>query len=310
MNELLIAGGGIGALELVLALRGRAAITVIAPQRDFVIRPLTLADPRGARIPLSELAGDLGFRLVAGSVSAVEHGHVVLRAGGTVAYDTLVLAPGARRLPAFENALHIGQDDLEHLTGSATFVAPTPHGWLLPLYEAAMLTARRGVKVTLVTPEEQPLALFGREVSSRVARALEAAGVTRADTAPHGDQIVSLPLLRGPRLGGVPATGAYGLIPIDDHCRVRGLAHVYAIGDATDFPLKQGGIACQMADLVAAQIDGEAVAPLRPTLSATLLTGDGELALGGGRGKLPGRYLAPYLAERAGDAQPPAVTHA
>jgi hypothetical protein len=34
---------------------------------------------------------------------------------------------------------------------------------------------------------------------------------------------------------------------------------------------------------------------LRPTLSATLLTGAGELALGGGRSKLPGRYLAPYL---------------
>jgi sulfide:quinone oxidoreductase len=166
------------------------------------------------------------------------------------------------------------------------------------------------VKVTLVTPEEQPLELFGREVSTRVARALEAAGVERADQVPEGDRIVSLPLLRGPEIAGVPTTGLYGLIPIDSHCRVVGLPNAYAIGDATDFPIKQGGIACQMADLVAAQIAGEAVEPLRATLSATLLTGDGELALGGGKGKVPGRYLAPYLATHgAREVQAPAAAH-
>ena len=94
------------------------------------------------------------------------------------------------------------------------------------------------------------------------------------------DRIISLPLVRGPHIPGVPATGLFGLIPVDPYGRVDGLPDVYAIGDATDFPLKQGGIACQQADAVAANIaarHGADVAPTRfePVLRATLLTGDG-----------------------------------
>ena len=124
------------------------------------------------------------------------------------------------------------------------------------------------------------------------------------------DRIVSLPLARGPRLPGVPATGPYGLIPVDPYGRVDGLPDAYAIGDATDFPLKQGGIACQQADAVAANIaarHGADVAPTRfePVLRATLLTGDGPpISLGAASegihaATLPGRFLAPYLQSHA-----------
>jgi sulfide:quinone oxidoreductase len=214
---------------------------------------------------------------------------------------------------------------------SVAFVAPTLSGWLLPLYEAALITANTGdaVRVSLVTPEHHPLELFGAEASAAVAGALAAAGIEfigdqQADVSAgvvwlpghsrgslSADRIVSLPLMRGPGLTGVPATGLYGLIPVDPYGRIDGLPNAYAAGDATDFPLKQGGIACQQADAVAANIaarHGADIAParFRPVLRATLLTGEGPpIALGAAPAevrpaKLLGRYLTPYLQRHDG----------
>ena len=51
---------------------------------------------------------------------------------------------------------------------SVTFAAPSTTGWLLPLYELALMTARElarshvdGVRLRLLSPEDRPLALFG-----------------------------------------------------------------------------------------------------------------------------------------------------
>ena len=209
---------------------------------------------------------------------------------------------------------------------SVAFVAPTRTGWLLPLYEAALMTANSGhsIRVTLVTREARPLELFGAEASATVAAALEAAGIEfiggQTATVSEGtvllprhplgslsvDRIVALPLVRGLRVPGIPTTGLFGLIGVDAYGRVKGLTDVYAAGDATDYPVKQGDIACQQADAVAAAIaarhGGTAPAsPFQPVLRATLLTGTGaSIPLGPGAGvdelgKLPGRYLAPYL---------------
>jgi sulfide:quinone oxidoreductase len=337
--EVVVVGGGIAALEFVLALRDlagdRVAVTVSAPNRDFVARPLLVADPAAARrLPLERIAGDVGFKLVAATVAAVDPSDVRLRSGAAVAYDTLLLAPGARVLPAFDDAIHIGDPDspaaLAQLSADVragevnrvAFVAPTLTGWLLPLYESALLTAGLSdrVRVSLVTAEEAPLALFGERASADVAAALEAAGVEfiggrqarvsgrtvlAGQRALPADRVVSLPLVRGPRIPGVPATGVYGLIPVDAYGRVEGLASAYAAGDATTFPVKQGGIACRQAEAAAAHIAAGYGAPVTPepftpALRATLITGAGELALGGEpAGKLPGRYLAPYLGQTA-----------
>ncbi len=326
--DVVVVGGGIAAAEFVLALRDlagdRVAITLVAPDPDLLLRPLHVAEPledtASHRPSLRELADDAGFNFVQAAVSAVDprERRVLLRGGGVQRYDTLVLAPGARRLPAFDEAIHIGDEAgtraLETLRDeilagavrSVAFVAPTLTGWLLPLYEAALLTARLDpdVRVSLLTPEQEPLEMFG---DGAVARALADAGVEflggrRPDApAPDADRIVSLPLMRGPRIEGVPTTGLYGLIPIDSYCRVDGLDDVYALGDATDYPLKQGGIACQQADTAAAHIAGAAnVAPFAPRLSATLLTGGEPIELGedAAPGKLPGRHLALRLRGR------------
>src|SRR4029079_18605250 len=126
-------------------------------------------------------------------------------------------------------------DIVDGAVRSVAFLAPTLTGWLLPLYEAALLTARLdpAVQVALITPEHTPLALFGARSSAAVTRALADAGVEfiggrqasvsdgsivlpgAPATAIPVDRIVSLPLVRGPRLVGVPEAGIFGLIPID-----------------------------------------------------------------------------------------------
>ena len=114
---------------------------------------------------------------------------------------------------------------------------------------------------------------------------------------------------------------ATGFVPTDPHGRVPGVHDVYAAGDLTAFPIKQGGLAAQQADAVAETIAAAAGVPLeprpfRPVLRALLLTGGGpaflRVELSGGHGetseaseealwwppgKIVGRYLAPFLAE-------------
>ena len=142
-------------------------------------------------------------------------------------------------------------------------------------------------------------------------------------TSPTGsvraDRVVALPQLRGVRIDGLPVN-ADGFVRTDAYGRVDDLPDVYAAGDMTDFPIKQGGIATQQADVVAEMIAADAGAevtphPFRPRLRGLLLTGDGERFLaadiGAGRAagsevdsepgwwppvKIPGRFLGPYLA--------------
>jgi sulfide:quinone oxidoreductase len=101
--------------------------------------------------------------------------------------------------------------------------------------------------------------------------------------------------------------------------QVDGLDNVWAAGDATTFPVKQGGLAAQMADAAAQAIAARAGAavtpePFRPVMRGVLLTGRGERWMRGPVGddegaserhalfwpptKIAGRYLSPYLAER------------
>jgi sulfide:quinone oxidoreductase len=236
------------------------------------------------------------------------------------------MAAGRRSIMPFQMArAAIDRREVERIA----FVAPATTGWLLPLYEAALITANASAPVTatLITPERRPLELFGPAAAAAVTRALDEAGIefvgsryasvaggTVALMHPGGrsiavDRVVALPLVRGVRIDGVPAVGVSGLIPVDPSGRVDGLPDVYAIGDATDEEVKQGAIACRQADAVALHIasalSGRAVPPpARLVPHATLLTGGGPpIRLGPAPdppspAKLPGRYLAPYLTSR------------
>jgi CBS domain-containing protein len=142
--------------------------------------------------------------------------------------------------------------------------------------------------------------------------------------------VVALPRLQGQRIDGVPQTVG-GFIPVDANGRVYGLEDVYAAGDITSFPVKQGGIAAQQALAAAEAIAATAGAdiepsPFRPVLRGLLLTGGRPQYLRheitGGVGntsiasedplwwppaKIVGHYLAPFLAERSGVTAPAEV---
>src|SRR4051812_36358219 len=103
--HIVIAGGGVAAVEAVAALRTLAGplprITVIAPDDEFVPRASSVATPfgLGAPNPLSFAAVQrhAGFELVHGTLAEVCAGeHVAeLEGGEMIPYDKLLVAIGA-----------------------------------------------------------------------------------------------------------------------------------------------------------------------------------------------------------------------
>jgi sulfide:quinone oxidoreductase len=77
----------------------------------------------------------------------------------------------------------------------------------------------------------------------------------------EADRIMALPELRGPHIPGLPADGD-SFLPVDRFGRVRGTGRVWAAGNVTDFPIKQGGVAAGLADVVAQDIAALAGVPL------------------------------------------------
>ncbi len=315
-------------------------------------------DPsRAYQFELSALAAAAGVLFTPGSLLAVDadQHRARLSNGREVGYDVLVITSGTRARVALEGALTFrGPADVEAfrmilteieagLTKQVVFALPRRAGWPLPLYELALLTAahvhERGlgdVELSLVTHERAPLWLLGDDASTAVANLLEQAGIVvhtghfpvaiedgRLTLHPSGslniDRVVALARLEGEPIEGIPHDPD-GFIATDQKGRVEELVDVYAAGDITRFPIKQGGIATQQADLVAEQIAARAGANLTPrphqlVLHALLLTGsqplylEAELATGRGYhttistdplwwppAKIVGRYLAPFLA--------------
>jgi sulfide:quinone oxidoreductase len=322
-TRVLVAGGGVAALELILALRdlaaGRVEVDLLSAQHEFVYRPLAVAEPFGVgkahRFDLAAIAQDCGARLRLGVLTGVEaqRGRALTADGHELGFDILAIAVGARSREGLPGALTFGGHEsrgafrglLDELRaggiGRLAFAVPGGTVWALPLYELALMTstyaAARGlahVQVILVTPEDAPLGIFGRAASNAIRALLRDRGIdVRTGASPTlvedgrllvtpgepvtADRVVTLPVLDGPRLAGVPHDSR-GFIPIDEYGRVEGLDAIFAAGDATTFPVKQGGIATQQADVAAEGIAAAAGAPLtpkpfRPVLRGVLLTG-------------------------------------
>ena len=364
--HVLVAGGGVAALEAALALRAladdRVAVELLAPESEFTYRPLAVAEPfrvgEAHRFPLKTLVEAAGATLRHGRVKSVDAESREVRTSDEEAlvYDVLLLALGAQARPGVPGALTFRgpqhEAPLSSLltkarTGQArklVFAVPVGVSWALPLYELALLTAVQladagvaDLQIELVTPEQRPLLLFGSEASDAVTELLSAHGIViHADTAPmefadgslrlapqgriETDAVVALPRLEGPRLTGVPHD-ANGFVPVDEDGRVGLAGDVFAAGDLTSFPIKQGGLAAQQADAAAesiAALAGAAIepTPFTPVLRGLLLTGltprylraeperhasvtDTE-PLWWPPAKIVGRYLAPFLASHLG----------
>ena len=154
------------------------------------------------------------------------------------------------------------------------FVVPSSVVWSLPLYELALLTAAdaegMGIDQCPVHRGEH------RGATARAVRSGRRSGDRAAARAPRNrvrrcqprgrparcahDQArratlqrrahIRASLLRGPGLAGLPSD-EHGFVPANEHGRVRGLNGVFAAGDMTTFPVKQGGIAAQQAEAAA-----------------------------------------------------------
>lgn len=306
------------------------------------------------RFELQSIAGAVGASFTPAGIAIVDPtGHRVLTThGAELDYDVLVIACGTRALSVLGDALTFrGPSDVDRLrvllgevdggtVKRIVFALPRRAGWPLPLYELALQTAVHveerqvhGVELSLVTHEAAPLAALGPTASKAVSKLMHDVGIAlhteryalsfrdgRLELVPDetlpADRVVALARLVGQPVPGIPQDRE-GFVATDVTGRVEGLEDVYAAGDITRFPVKQGGIAAQQAVHVAEEIAARAgadVTPnrLEPVLHAVLLTGREPLylraPLSGGTSdttaeplfwppaKISSRYLAPLLA--------------
>jgi sulfide:quinone oxidoreductase len=200
--RVLIAGGGIAGLEAVLALHelapDRVHVTVVAPDAEFLYKPLTVAEPfthePAETHELEPALAELDADLVRASLEAVTpEAHAVSIGGGkTLGYDYLMVCVGGRARPAYRSVetfwsdrVDLPADDLIHRAHASfgrtlTLVVPPATTWSLPLYEMALLLRRRSeelgladLRLRFVTPEPAPLAVFGTRASAAIARLFE-----------------------------------------------------------------------------------------------------------------------------------------
>jgi sulfide:quinone oxidoreductase len=371
--HVLIAGGGFGAVEAMLALRAlvpdRVRMTLISTSPVLAYKPAATTEAFDETPPrtydLQAIAADAGASFRLDRLEAVApHDHSVrLASFAYLDYDALVLAVGARPIRSIPGAVTFrDQREVDHIRRLASelrsgklrriiFAVPSGCSWSLPLYELALLTATQlreegtAGEVVLVSPEITPLQVFGAQASRLVADLLAERGVrfigeSDPQSVEHNgalslgsgetldaDCVVAVPELRGPRITGVP-TDREGFITTDALGGVIGLPDVYAAGDMTSFPIKQGGLAAQQADLIAQRIASNHGATVKEprvqhVLRARLLGGahpiflrtvldefgqattaslqhqsfeDGESSTA--PEKIFGRYLTPYLHTR------------
>src|SRR5689334_21824423 len=199
--RVLVAGGGVGALEAVLALRALAAglvnVELLAPSLDFAQRPLSVNSPFSGESAPQASFGRVPLVHHRGALDVVDDGVVLTTDGGRLPYDRLIVATGAHAVDAvhgattFRGPVSAGAVEAALRHERIIFAAPDA-SWTLPLYELALLAGR--LEVTIVTPERRPLDAFGTLASDAVARLLERAGVQFiGDTVP--DAVVDDALL-------------------------------------------------------------------------------------------------------------------
>jgi sulfide:quinone oxidoreductase len=283
-----------------------------------------------------------------------ERRRLVLESGERLAYDHLIVATGSRMQWAVPGAVTFwganeGQvsEVIAALRGGRlrrlVLTMPAGYSWALPLYELALFAvtelekAGNGqTRVIVVTPEDMPLEVFGRRAAGQVDALLRERGV-EVVTAAHpmrfeqgrlrvapareidADAVISMPRFEGRPPDGIPHDSE-GFVGVDEHGGVIGLERVYAIGDITTFPVKQGALATQQADTVAEAVAAAAGAaiepkPFDPVLRGVLFTGHqprylygrptgghGETSSFSERpegplreGKLTARYLSPLV---------------
>ena len=258
--RVVVGGGGVAAVEFILALRAlagrRVEIEVLAPAIELVCRPWTVAEPFGLAIPrrfdLAEIVNDQDATLRRWALVSIDPAQrrVWTNEGRELTYDVLVVATGAVGEAAVPGALQFAgrEADIAAFAGlldraaegrlsALALAVPGGVAWSLPLYELAFLTRtyldgreREQVAITVVTPEDAPLALSGHRASKmlsaladewrigiRTGRYPVSHDAGRLQTKPGpalaADAAVALPASVGRRSAGCRATRTGSCLP-------------------------------------------------------------------------------------------------
>jgi sulfide:quinone oxidoreductase len=250
--HVLICGGGVAATEGLLRLRSIAGdlveITLVAPNDDFVYRPLAVREAvargRARRYDLWGIAQRANAEWIKDTLAWVDPASRTVHTGGgrDLRYDALLVAVGGRQLADLEHATTFGDADADQVyervvrdvengsVGSVAFVVPEGPVYPLPVYELALMTAeaaRRsgvdGLELCVVTPEPIPLAAFGGSAGAVVSQLLTEAGVRVYASAaaytpgpgklliqPHGAELAPDRIVAMPRISGPGIRGLAG----------------------------------------------------------------------------------------------------
>jgi len=205
-RHVVVAGGGVAALEATLALadlgQGRLRLTVVAPDDVFHVRAMTVAMPFEAvepvRVPLDQALERVDAEHRRATITGVDAERRIVRCsdGDELGYDALLVATGATQRAAYPEAVTFLDTDpdalravlrrIERFDCSALAIVVPPSGsWPLPAYELALMTVHLAfdagyddLPVHLVTPERIPLELFGQTASAAVGEVLRMAGIS------------------------------------------------------------------------------------------------------------------------------------
>jgi sulfide:quinone oxidoreductase len=204
-HRIVIAGGGVAALEAALAvgtLGGeRVDATLLSPVSEFAYPAHQVVEPFGAqpglRLALAEILAGTGVSLRHDALEGVDPARRMIETSSRalLPYDGLLVAVGAIPRPAHAHGItfdHLRDpgpfaelvDDIEQgFVGEVALTAPGATGWSLPAFDLALVlrawSARRGIQVAVrvVSAERTPLEAFGEKASAAVAAVLDHAGV-------------------------------------------------------------------------------------------------------------------------------------
>jgi sulfide:quinone oxidoreductase len=206
-TKVTIVGGGVAALEALIALRGlaeeRVDIELVTPSPSWAYRPMAVAEPFGLgevrNFDLVKIARDHGAKIHLAGVQSIDPAAHTISSwdGRAFDYDILLVAVGARPAVAVPGSVTLQGPGYtgrfrtvlrqldERQIRRVAFAVPAGATWPLPLYELALMTgahvAERGlrkVELSFATPEEQPLQLFGAPTAEAVGALLDERGIS------------------------------------------------------------------------------------------------------------------------------------
>ncbi len=198
-----VVGASTAGLEGLLAARERlgatAELRLIAPDQEFRYRPTSrdslFRPARERSLAIATLVAETGATWSRDRADVIDEAErtVLTRDGDTIAFDYLLLAPGAHRRRALAQGFvwerggdpgfldQIISDVVSGRVHSVAVVVPRGARWPLPAYELALIlawtAAGTSARITLLSAERQVLGALGQQATETVTLELEAAGV-------------------------------------------------------------------------------------------------------------------------------------